>query len=49
MNWFDESPNFLNDRTTNGGDHLIEPFHRPEEDSRIQRSEETNGVDVLVS
>lgn len=35
-----KSPNFLNDRSTNITDHLIEPFHCTEEDSQIQKNEE---------
>lgn len=42
------SPNFLNDRRANIREHLIVPSHCPEEDSRIQRNEKTNGVGILV-
>lgn len=38
----------LNDRRTTRRGHLIEPFHRPEEDSWIQRYEDIDGTEVLV-
>lgn len=40
-----ESSNFLNDRSTDVRDHLTGIFHCTEEDSRIQRNEETSGVE----